>query len=354
MIRCRWGGVRIPSSLRARDPRAAARTAVIVLLVCAAMMGLVGLLGPSAAGDASRGVIWACFAGLLLAAGGLHVVSPERLDRGGGFLGLAVVGVTVLCTLAVSAGGTSTRAQAFLVFVVLYAGFHLRTVGALLVTLLSVVGGGVMLFTSRPVDSALSDFVFFGTLLGVTGMLLARSADSQDRLVRALKQQADIDTLTGLVTRRVLDHALTTALARTGSEAGTALLLVDVDEFKTINDRHGHLAGDDALVHLATIIKRQTRASDAVVSRLGGDEVAVLLRSCSREAAVLRAEQLLDAVRGEPLVLPDGTLYGLSISLGVAHADLSTRDLRALYAAADDALYAAKRAGRGRVAAAFA
>ncbi|MCA0144923.1 GGDEF domain-containing protein [Blastococcus sp. LR1] len=344
--------MRIPSSLRARDPRAAARTAVIVLLVCAAMMGLVGLLGPSAAGDASRGVVWACFAGLLLAAGGLHRISAARLDRVGGFLALAVVGVTVLCTLAVSAGGTSTRAQAFLVFVVLYAGFHLRTVGALLVTLLSVVAGGIMLFTSHTVESALSDFVFFGTMLGVTGTLLARSTNSQDRLVRALKQQADIDTLTGLVTRRVLDQALTTALSR--SDDGTALLLVDVDEFKTINDRHGHLAGDDALVHLATIIKRQVRASDAVVSRMGGDEVAVLLRSCSREAAVHRAEQLLDAVRGEPLVLPDGTLYGLSISLGVAHADRTTGDLRALYAAADDALYTAKRAGRGRVAAAFA
>ncbi|RBY94927.1 GGDEF domain-containing protein [Blastococcus sp. TBT05-19] len=324
-----------------------------MLLVCSAMMALVGVLGPSAEGDASRPVVWACVVGLLVVAGIYSRVPPQRLDRAGGFLGLALVGVTVLCALAVSAGGTSTRSQAFLVFVVLYAGFHLRTAGALLVTAQTVVAGGIMLFTSSKVDSALTDFVFFGTMLGVTGMLLARSANSQERLVAALQRQADVDALTGLVTRRVLDQALSTALARAGSEDGTALLLMDVDEFKSINDVHGHLAGDDALVHLARIIRQQTRAGDAVVSRMGGDEIAVLLQSCSREDAVRRAEQLLDAVRGEPLVLPDGTLYGLSISLGVAHAARGTEELRTLYAAADDALYAAKRGGRGRVEAAF-
>ncbi|RBY96288.1 GGDEF domain-containing protein [Blastococcus sp. TF02-8] len=344
----------IPASLRARDPRTAARTAVIVLLVCTGMMALVGVIGPSTDSDASSAVVWACCAGLSATAGIFHWVPAQRLDRVGGFIGLAVIGVTVLCALAVEAGGTSTRGQAFLVFVVLYAGFHLRTAGAVLVTAQTIVAGGIMLFTTHAVESAFTDFVFFGCMLGVTGGLLTRSVNAQERLVGALTRQADVDALTGLVTRRVLDRALTTALARTGPEAGTALLLMDVDEFKSINDAHGHLAGDDALVHLSKIIKQQTRSSDAVVSRMGGDEVAVLLRDCTRDTAVRRAEQLLDAVRGEPLVLPDGTLYGLSISLGVAHADRSGDDLRTLYAAADDALYAAKRGGRGRVEVAFA
>ncbi|WP_232797045.1 GGDEF domain-containing protein [Blastococcus atacamensis] len=160
--------------------------------------------------------------------------------------------------------------------------------------------------------------------------------------------------MTGPTPSGVLDQALTSALARTGPQEGAALLLMDVDEVKFINDVHGHLAGDDALVHLPWIVRLQMRSTDAVVSRMGGDEVAILLRSCSREAAVRRAGQVLDAVRGEPLVLPDGTLYGLSISVGVAHADSRTADLRSLYAAADEALYAAKRGGRGRVEAAFA
>ncbi|RZU34050.1 diguanylate cyclase (GGDEF)-like protein [Blastococcus saxobsidens] len=323
---------------------------MLVLLICAGMLSLVGLLGPASAGDAGPRVIWSCVVGLLLVASVLELIPPELLDRAGAFLLLAVGGVTVLAVLAIQGGGTSTRAQAFLAFVVLYAGFHLRPTAAVIATAYSVVAGAVMLFEDAgTARAAFSEWVFFGAMLCVIGGLLIRSTSRQERLVVALKQQADVDALTGLVTRRVLDEALTRALSwGTGTE-GTALLLMDVDEFKSINDAHGHLAGDDALVHLSTIIKRQTRSTDAVVSRMGGDEVAVLLRRCSRETAVRRAQQLLDAVRGEPLTLPDGSLYGLSISLGVAHVERSAGDLRAFYAAADDALYAAKRGGRGRV-----
>ncbi|NEK84219.1 diguanylate cyclase [Blastococcus saxobsidens] len=321
-----------------------------MLLVCAGMLSLVGLLGPAAVGDASRGVVWSCVAGLLLVAGVLERTPPQFLDRIGAFLALAIGGVTVLATLALMGGGTSTRAQAFLAFVVVYAGFHLRSAAAVIATTYSVAAGGVMLLGSaESFRAAFTEWVFFGAMLAVIGGLLIRSTSKQERLVAALKRQADVDALTGLVTRRVLDEELTRALARTSNLEGTALLLMDVDEFKSINDVHGHLAGDDALVHLSTIIRRQTRASDAVVSRMGGDEVAILLRRCSQETAVRRAQQLLDAVRGEPLTLPDGTLYGLSISLGVAHVERSTGDLRTLYAAADAALYAAKRGGRGRV-----
>jgi diguanylate cyclase (GGDEF)-like protein len=322
---------------------------VIVLAICAGMMALVGVLGPSAAGDASPAIIWGCVLGLLAGAALFEWTPAERLDRCGAFVVLAVGGVTVLCVLAVVGGGTSTRAQAFLAFVVLYAGFHLRTAGAVLSTVVAVAAGGIMLFDSAPPKAALTDFVFFGAMLGVIGLLLTRATGQQERLVRALQAQAGVDALTGLVTRRVLDEALHSVRTGPVSAEGTALLLMDIDQFKSINDEHGHLAGDNALVHLSTVIKRQTRATDALVSRLGGDEVAVLLRNCSRATAAGRAQQLLGAVRGEPLVLPDGSLYGMSVSLGVAHVTGATVELRGLYAAADEALYTAKRAGRGRV-----
>lgn len=90
--------------------------------------------------------------------------------------------------------------------------------------------------------------------------------------------------------------------------------------------------------------------NDAVVGRLGGDELTVLLPDCTREVGIRRAEHLLDAVRSEPLLLPDGTLFGLSVSLGVAHVNDRAGDLRGLYAAADGALSEAERTGRGRVA----
>jgi len=84
---------------------------------------------------------------------------------------------------------------------------------------------------------------------------------------RALERQAAVDSLTGLVTRRVLDDALASALSASASDRGTALVLVDVDRFESINDGHGHPVGDDALVHLARVLTGTVRAGDAVVSR---------------------------------------------------------------------------------------
>ncbi|MGY1618124.1 GGDEF domain-containing protein [Geodermatophilus sp. SYSU D00691] len=120
-----------------------------------------------------------------------------------------------------------------------------------------------------------------------------------------------------------------------------------MDSFKTINDQHGHPAGVEVLVHLARVRRDQMRADDAVLSRLGGDELAVLLPGCSAEAAERRAEALLAAVRSAPVALPDGTRLPLSISLGVAHLPRHVDRLHMLYEAADAALHDAKRAGGG-------
>ena len=123
-----------------------------------------------------------------------------------------------------------------------------------------------------------------------------------------------------------------------------------MDSFKTINDSYGHPVGDDVLVHLAALLRSHVRADDAVVSRLGGDELAVLLPGSPADVAARRAEELLQAVRSAPLPLPDGALLSLSVSVGVAHVPPGPGDLRVFYSAADAALYEAKRAGRGRVA----
>ncbi|MBB3086854.1 GGDEF domain-containing protein [Geodermatophilus sabuli] len=341
--------MQIPAALRAREPRAAARTAAAVLTVCAAMLTLVVLTGPLGPDDASRSVLVSCVVGLLVVAAGYARIPPQLLDRVGAFLGLAVVGVTVLTALSLASGSSSTRVQAFLAFVVVYAGFHLRTAGAVVATVVAVASGGVMFLHERTFHEALTDLLFFGAMLAVIGGLLTRAVSAQDRLVAALQRQADVDSLTGLVTRRVLDEALDVELSGGCPGDGTALVLVDVDSFKQINDVHGHPVGDDALVHLAGVLRRQVRAGDAVISRLGGDELAVLLPGCAPGVAVRRAEEILEAVHAAPLTLPDGSLLSLSVSVGVAHAPQHATRMRELYAAADAALYQAKRAGRGRV-----
>jgi diguanylate cyclase (GGDEF)-like protein len=130
---------------------------------------------------------------------------------------------------------------------------------------------------------------------------------------------------------------------------GTALVLIDLDSFKSINDNHGHPVGDDVLVHLATVLRSRVRAEDAVLSRLGGDELAVLMPGCRKDVAVHRAKDLLEAARSAPMTLAEGTLLTLSISVGVGHLPQHSNDRRGLYTAADNALYDAKRAGRDRV-----
>jgi diguanylate cyclase (GGDEF)-like protein len=225
----------------------------------------------------------------------------------------------------------------------------LRAPAAAGVTVLALLTEAIVLFTLEPPATAAMDLLFIGVLQVLITVLLVRAGDRQARLVAKLEQQAAVDALTGLVTRRVLDNALSSALSAGATTHGTALIVIDVDAFKSINDVHGHPVGDEALVHLATVLSTSVRTSDAVVSRIGGDELAVVLPGCSTEAAVRRAEELVVVVRATPLRLSDGTELAMSISVGVAHAPEHAADLRHLYVAADAALYDAKRAGRDRV-----
>jgi diguanylate cyclase (GGDEF)-like protein len=286
---------------------------------------------------------------LLAAAAAVHLlVEPAGLDRCLIGTVTAVGGVVTASVLNVLTLDTSAAAQAFLAFPVLWAAAHLRTGAVVLVTSTAVLADFVVLLLLEPLGEAAPDLLFFGAVLVVPAMMLTRANGLQDRLVAELKTQAHVDALTGLVNRRSFDDALETTLSRPVG-AGTALVLIDVDSFKTINDSHGHPVGDAVLVHLAGVLREQVRSHDAVLSRLGGDELAVLIRDCTPEVAARRAEDLLLAVRATPLLLADGTLLSLSISLGVAHVPERQGDLTSLYHEADVALYEAKRGGRGRV-----
>jgi diguanylate cyclase (GGDEF)-like protein len=341
--------VRIPSALRARDPQAAAHSSRLILLVSATVVAGLTLFQQSGADPVTLAVHWLGVAALVAAAVACAVLPAETLDRLGVGPVVAVLGVALICTLNLITHDTSAAAQAFFAFPVFFAASHLRPAGVALVTGTALGGNGLSLLVLLPTAAALTDFVFFGAVLAVMAVLLVRANGTQERLVAALQEQATVDSLTGLATRRAFDSALETALARS-VPGGTALVLIDVDAFKAINDSHGHPVGDDVLVHLSTVLRAQVRAEDAVLSRLGGDELAVLLPGCGRDVAVRRAEDLHEAVRSTPLPLADGGLLALSISVGVAHLPQHSTDRRGLYTSADAALYDAKRAGRDRVA----
>lgn len=158
------------------------------------------------------------------------------------------------------------------------------------------------------------------------------------RLVEALRLAAVTDELTGLVTRGTFDDRLR-RLTTDGREL--AVVLVDVDHFKAVNDEHGHLAGDRVLRDLAEHLRAAARHED-VVARLGGEEFGLLLADTDLPAAVGIAERLRGAVRDA------ASDPGVTVSAGVAVARADD-DADTVLRRADEALYAAKGAGRDRV-----
>jgi diguanylate cyclase (GGDEF)-like protein len=123
-----------------------------------------------------------------------------------------------------------------------------------------------------------------------------------------------------------------------------ALVLADLDRFKSINDLHGHARGDAVLQEVAYRIRKHLRAFESVY-RLGGEEFAILLAGCDGDGAAHAAERIWEAVRGEPI---DGLPVTMSCGAS-ATAPGEPFDFDAVFARADEALYAAKRAGRDRV-----
>jgi diguanylate cyclase (GGDEF)-like protein len=195
---------------------------------------------------------------------------------------------------------------------------------------------------------------------GLVGMMwwcggtLSR-ADRERRVLEGrLFELANRDALTGLFNRHRFEEELGAFLARAERYgAGGALLLVDLDHFKPINDTLGHEAGDAMLRAVAGVISDGVRESD-VVGRLGGDEFAILLLEATAEQAAGRAERLREAIAELRVATPDGDAW-TSASIGVAALEETAgAQPSELLGRADRAMYSAKRAGGDRVAAAGA
>ena len=304
------------------------------------------VLDPLDATSADQVGCWSVVALMLLGILACLRVPPESLDANGGLLTIPLLGAVTINAANLGTGDYSAAAQVFLIMPVLFAAAKLRSTAAGLVTVVAVLGNAGVTLALAPLARAITDTVFTGVALSTLTVVLVGAQGRAETLRRNLQEQANIDALTGLATRRALDQALSHAVA---SGVGVALALIDVDDFKSINDLHGHPAGDATLQQLGALLAHMVRRSDAVVGRMGGDELAVLLPHCPAEVAVARAVQLIEAVRASPVTLADGTLIAVSISIGVAHV-AGGGDVRTLYSAADQALYQAKRRGRDQVA----
>lgn len=171
----------------------------------------------------------------------------------------------------------------------------------------------------------------------------AAIALSNARLVEQLERQAAEDPLTGLANKRALQLAGEAELSRAArQQTSLALVVIDLDHFKEVNDRYGHPFGDQVLVAVAKALRSAVRAHD-IVARNGGEEFVLLLPGTSYQEARAVVERARFMI--EEIDLPDG---GLSSSAGVACTAAGVTRLRDLFEAADRALYLAKRQGRGR------
>ncbi|AEV27339.1 PAS domain S-box/diguanylate cyclase (GGDEF) domain-containing protein [Azospira oryzae PS] len=174
----------------------------------------------------------------------------------------------------------------------------------------------------------------------------AAIAIDRNRAMDSLHRLATVDTLTGLNNRsRFLDQgeAEITRARRLGRSV--AVLMLDVDHFKRINDTHGHGAGDVALKIVAAIIARELRAID-ICGRLGGEEFAVMLPETDGQGAMQAAERLRQAVAQEKVRVAEGVELGITVSIGATILAPQDANIDHLLARADGALYEAKRSGR--------
>lgn len=194
--------------------------------------------------------------------------------------------------------------------------------------------------------AALAVMIWFLVAAAILAWGLARTLT---RRHERIAQEALTDPLTGLWNRRHMGETLDREVSRAlRFRHEISLIILDVDDFKRINDRLGHLQGDIVLETVADLVKDATRDID-VAARYGGDELALILVETGSEGATIVAERLRERVRDTEVPLRDGGTMGVTISVGVATVPDSADDLESLVDSADRALLRAKRSGKNQI-----
>lgn len=172
--------------------------------------------------------------------------------------------------------------------------------------------------------------------------------DEQKTIMEKIQLNAKLDSLTNLANRGAFDESLKKEFERTKRYGGTfSLAMIDIDFFKKVNDKYGHIAGDKTLQAVAKLLREQTRVND-FVGRFGGEEFAILLPQTSADKAHSVMEKIREIVQANHIIY-DGRKIKVTISIGVGEIDLPSETTESFIKRVDAALYRAKESGRNRV-----
>jgi diguanylate cyclase (GGDEF)-like protein len=325
----------------------AARSAALLLFVGAVVIALeVSVVPTPNFPHGYRWVPWLVSA--LVAAAGISLWRvPDRVPT---FAWPLVPAVPVVLILLMGLASNDATASSQLAFSlpVLFAAYQLKPVVAYLIAGEVVIAEIILCVLIDSPKAVVEDSVGVSLILIGIMLTLVAARNRSDVAIDSLRYEAQHDAVTGLLTRRTFNFDL----EQLDDDQPVSLILVDIDDFKTVNDTFGHDVGDETLRLVAKALSGNSRQNDRAY-RLGGDELAVLLTGTAPETALRRAEVIRRAVETGPMgFVPRSDRGKVTVSLGVAslppHAPRKSELLRA----ADAAMYRAKGAGRNRVVAA--
>jgi diguanylate cyclase (GGDEF)-like protein/PAS domain S-box-containing protein len=186
-----------------------------------------------------------------------------------------------------------------------------------------------------------------GNIIG--SVMVFHDISKESRLFRQLSYQAAHDALTGLINRSEFENCLVSSLdsAHNNPDHSHALLYLDLDQFKVVNDTFGHIAGDELLRQIAELVKANIRSTD-IVARLGGDEFGILLERCTEERAVEVAEAIRGAVEAHRFTWQE-SFTAARCSIGIVMVTQESADVASVMSSADVACYSAKDMGRNQI-----
>lgn len=196
--------------------------------------------------------------------------------------------------------------------------------------------------------SPVHTYAFVLGMVSIIAVTFGFSAMINRRLHLDLEQLANYDQLTGVRTRRAFEEEIERELSRCRRQGGRfSVLLMDLDHFKRINDRYGHIAGDKVLQGVTGVAQRNLRTEDAL-GRIGGEEFCAILPNTESAAAREVAERIRRTI-GDLVVPHKGQAIQVTVSIGITTVDRSAQNWEAVFHEADQALYRAKEQGRDRI-----